>query len=389
MRPLFLLATLVIPLSLTTAAAAAPGGSQVRSVERMDGGTRFSFDEVSGSTWYYLWLNKDGSALVKRWYRAAECDCDGSECSVDIAEELDGSEYVVWVRTYGRGGHGPWSPKHVVEISEPELLFVDSLTFRGTDGVSLSLDTSADMPSGLAVSKGSGASAPIVEQGVLPPPGRFLAGVRLCYESTGPNARITELSLHQVDDAAVTSTVLAQDAMVRDSTLPECVELLADDAADPAAGPLRVRVEFGLDGGDSIILLSLAHRQHDLRRGRGGARERVSLECEATDGIAEFEAEYKEKKDGKREFEAEFEVARGQGYDAGDLLDVVVDGVLVGQIRLELDDDELEGELEFETGGGYDDDDDDDDLPFPGNFPDVTTGTTVTIDSLSCDLQYD
>ncbi len=253
-------------LGVSSSAGAAPGAAELRGVERTQDGARFRFDEVSDSTWYYVWVNESGKAILKRWYKAEDCSCDGSECSIDYDHDFDDDkDYVVFVKTYSGRGHGPWSQAHEFDLSAPRLHWVDALQFVGTDAVVTALDAPDGMPSGLAISKGDGASAPIVEQGIgsshTP-----LAGVRLCYEATGPDARIAELSLHQLSGTADDSTELVKDTTVRDSVQPECIDLLLDDPIDPTQGPVRLRVGLGLDGTDSVVLLSLA-----VLKGKPGA----------------------------------------------------------------------------------------------------------------------
>jgi len=82
-------------------------------------------------------------------------------------------------------------------------------------------------------------------------------------------------------------------------------------------------------------------------------------------GHAEFEME--QENDGlELEFDVEIEDAV-----PGSVLDVLVDGFLVGQIVV---DDFGRGELDFSC-----DPDDDDELPFPADFPEISEGSLVTI----------
>jgi hypothetical protein len=94
-----------------------------------------------------------------------------------------------------------------------------------------------------------------------------------------------------------------------------------------------------------------------------------------------------ESRRGRRKFDSSFEAAPGLGFAAGGTLDVVVDGVLVGQMELfQALNGDVEGDLNFDTTAQADDDD----LPFPPDFPSVDVGTSVVVGgTLGCTLQRD
>lgn len=107
--------------------------------------------------------------------------------------------------------------------------------------------------------------------------------------------------------------------------------------------------------------------------------DRVRLRCDA-EGVNDtsMDARYEEQR-GRKKFDASFEVPQGVGFVAGDVLEVKVGGVKVGEITLaEQPNGDLGGDLEFDTN--------DDGNPFPAKFPDVGDGTSVMVGDLGCAL---
>jgi hypothetical protein len=74
----------------------------------------YTWNAVSGSTWYYLWVNRingDGSQTIihTKWYTSAEA-CTGGSCSVVPAGvTLTSGNYRWWIQTWNDAGYGPWS----------------------------------------------------------------------------------------------------------------------------------------------------------------------------------------------------------------------------------------------------------------------------------------
>lgn len=73
----------------------------------------YSWNPVSNSSWYMLWVNENGSNKVARWYTAAQAGCPtGNEtrCEINPPENsTSGSSSSWWVRTYNTAGMGAWS----------------------------------------------------------------------------------------------------------------------------------------------------------------------------------------------------------------------------------------------------------------------------------------
>jgi hypothetical protein len=80
----------------------------------------YRWNEVSGSTWYYLWVEGPSGNVIKKWYTSAQANCNGTTCSIDNATALlaDGS-YTWWIQTWNVGGDGPWSKGMSFSITPP------------------------------------------------------------------------------------------------------------------------------------------------------------------------------------------------------------------------------------------------------------------------------
>ena len=50
----------------------------------------FTWNQVTGSTRYYLWVNGPSGNMTKQWYTSAEANCDGTTCSVTPSTILGG-----------------------------------------------------------------------------------------------------------------------------------------------------------------------------------------------------------------------------------------------------------------------------------------------------------
>lgn len=69
----------------------------------------YIWNEVAGSTWYYLWVNGPSGNVIKQWYTSTEAHCDGSTCWVEPAATLAGGAHTWWIQTWNPAGLGPWS----------------------------------------------------------------------------------------------------------------------------------------------------------------------------------------------------------------------------------------------------------------------------------------
>ena len=71
----------------------------------------YTWNAVSGSTWYYLWVNDSTGNRIKQWYTAAAAGCSSGTgtCSVTPATVLNSGAGTWWIQTYNSSGYGPWS----------------------------------------------------------------------------------------------------------------------------------------------------------------------------------------------------------------------------------------------------------------------------------------
>ena len=73
----------------------------------------YVWNAVSGSTWYYLWVNDGGAGLgkIKTWYTAEQAGCASGtgNCSVTPSTALASGAAQWWIQTYNDSGDGPWS----------------------------------------------------------------------------------------------------------------------------------------------------------------------------------------------------------------------------------------------------------------------------------------
>jgi hypothetical protein len=69
----------------------------------------YTWNEVSGSTWYYLWVNGPSGNVIKTWYTSAQANCNGTTCSVTSSTSLSSGAHTWWIQTWNNAGYGPWS----------------------------------------------------------------------------------------------------------------------------------------------------------------------------------------------------------------------------------------------------------------------------------------
>jgi hypothetical protein len=99
-------------MSFTAPTPAAPSvATQVSPTGAISDTTpTYTWNAVSNTTWYYLYVNDSTGNKINQWYAAADAGCaDGvGTCSVTPTTEVRGAGQW-WVRTYNSGGLGPWS----------------------------------------------------------------------------------------------------------------------------------------------------------------------------------------------------------------------------------------------------------------------------------------
>lgn len=131
----------------------------------------------------------------------------------------------------------------------------------------------------------------------------------------------------------------------------------------------------------SLILVAAAFTGSMVCGSAFAGDERTRLECDSEGvGDTSMDARYQERRN-RAKFDGSFEAAPGGNFADGDVLAVVVGGIEVGSVALTTQfNGDLGGDIEFDTRADELD-------PFPGNFPDVTSGTSVTVGPLGCALE--
>jgi len=80
----------------------------------------YSWNAVSDSTWYYLWVNDSTGTPIKKWYTAADAGCGGGSglCSItpDMGLALGSCEW--WIQTWNNDGDGPYSDSLSFTVEE-------------------------------------------------------------------------------------------------------------------------------------------------------------------------------------------------------------------------------------------------------------------------------
>jgi len=71
----------------------------------------YMWNAVSGSTWYYLWVDDSMGTRITRWYTAAEAGCPNGtgSCSVTPMTVVNTGAAMWWIQTWSQWGYGPWS----------------------------------------------------------------------------------------------------------------------------------------------------------------------------------------------------------------------------------------------------------------------------------------
>lgn len=76
--------------------------------EITDTAPTYSWNEVAGATWYYLYVDGPSGNVLKEWHQAST-SCSGGTCSATPAAGLKGGNHTWWVRAWNGAGYGAWS----------------------------------------------------------------------------------------------------------------------------------------------------------------------------------------------------------------------------------------------------------------------------------------
>ncbi len=82
------------------------------------GNPSYTWNPVTGATWYYLWVNDSTGTNIRKWYTAAAAGCGAAEvsCSVTGPGAVNGN-VTWWIQTWNSSGTGPWSSSLTFTVS--------------------------------------------------------------------------------------------------------------------------------------------------------------------------------------------------------------------------------------------------------------------------------
>jgi hypothetical protein len=93
-----------------------------------------TWESVTGSTWYKLYIKDSGGLKLNEWYTAAQVNCEnGGNCTIDAPALVPGGVNW-WGQTYNNVGNGPWSSrsKFTVAPSTPPAAVTAFIAPTGT-----------------------------------------------------------------------------------------------------------------------------------------------------------------------------------------------------------------------------------------------------------------
>lgn len=134
---------------LPAIAHAQPGAATLVSVTEA-GTYTFIWNKVSGSTYYYLWVNEYGVPKHQVWYTAAQAGCSAAAattCSIAVAlPRLAYGSHAWWIQTYSAAGYGAWSaqgsytsrPNRPIMVTDANGFYVGTLL--STNWASIDID---------------------------------------------------------------------------------------------------------------------------------------------------------------------------------------------------------------------------------------------------------
>jgi hypothetical protein len=103
----------LIDVEAALAVVSAPAAATLISPSGMFTGSTptYTWNAVSNSTWYYLWVNDTTGTPIKTWYTAAQAGCTSGmgTCSVTPSTALSIGNAKWWIQTWNSTATGPWS----------------------------------------------------------------------------------------------------------------------------------------------------------------------------------------------------------------------------------------------------------------------------------------
>jgi len=108
-------------MNFTAGVSGAPGTATLTSPSGSTLGTTptYTWEAVTGATYYYLWVDDSTGNKIKKWSTATQCGCESSTtCSIIPATNLDSGDATWWIRTWNDEGYGPWSSSMSFSVLE-------------------------------------------------------------------------------------------------------------------------------------------------------------------------------------------------------------------------------------------------------------------------------
>jgi len=152
------------------------------------------------------------------------------------------------------------TPQPLPQPPKTFTTWINPLDFVPSDPtITTSLDFNPGVGTGLLIGSTATGESKGVEKGIQVPPGFLISGVRVCYELSNAASYISSISLSQLQNPPIASTLLLNDE--RNLTLkgPICVDSATlSTPADPSEGMIRLGfgVNFASDK-DLIVILAV------------------------------------------------------------------------------------------------------------------------------------
>jgi len=108
----------------------------------------YTWNAVSDSTWYYLWVDDSTGTRIKKWYTEEQAGCPGGtgQCSVTPTTELAEGSGKWWIQTWNDSGRGPWSSRidftvqSALSWSSPVAVVTESAPLDGLSPIDIDVD---------------------------------------------------------------------------------------------------------------------------------------------------------------------------------------------------------------------------------------------------------
>lgn len=84
------------------------------------GAPTFTWSQLTGAAWYYLWVSSDSGHVIDQWYQLSVCG--GGTCSVTPPLSLPAGNYRWWIQAWSpEDGYSPWSAESNFSVSIPDV----------------------------------------------------------------------------------------------------------------------------------------------------------------------------------------------------------------------------------------------------------------------------